>query len=218
MSTRRSGGLGEWRTFVLAAVAIAAGSILVTGQVTVPNTFVNGTVADATQVNANFNALATGALNRTGGTMTGPLNAQSIIPTANNTYVLGSLALQWKLPFIAGGASGQFLQTDGAGTTSWASASSCAVYTAKTANYTAVANDLVAATSGTFTVTLPAAAANANKCVAVVNNGTGTITVGPTGADTVTLATSFTLNPATATTQGDSGTFWSDGTSNWNIF
>lgn len=92
---QRNGGFGEWAAFVLAAVAIAAGSILVTGQITVPNTFVNGTVADASQVNANFNALATGALNRTGGTMTGTINSRDITPTVDATYSLGTGALRF---------------------------------------------------------------------------------------------------------------------------
>lgn len=41
--------------------------------IVIPYTFVNGTAADADQVNANFAALANNALNRTGGTMTGDL-------------------------------------------------------------------------------------------------------------------------------------------------
>lgn len=40
-------------------------------QVTITYTFSNGTTADADQVNADFSALATQALNRTGGTITG---------------------------------------------------------------------------------------------------------------------------------------------------
>lgn len=90
-------------------------------------------------------------------------------------------------------------------------------YVAKTGTYTAVSNDVVSATSGSFTVTLPAAASNPNQIIWVVNNGTGTITVGRTGSDTIGLATSQTLNPATASAQGDSMTFVSDGVSNWNI-
>ncbi len=83
--------------------------------------------------------------------------------------------------------------------------------------YTAVANDFVSC-SGTFTVTLPAAAANANAAIWVCNNGTGTITVGRTGSDTVGLATSQSLFPAaTASNQGDEMTFISDGISNWAI-
>ena len=49
---------------LLVCVAPAAGQ-----GISVPNTFTNGTAADATQVNANFAALAANALNRTGGTM-----------------------------------------------------------------------------------------------------------------------------------------------------
>lgn len=90
-------------------------------------------------------------------------------------------------------------------------------YTAKTGTYVAVANDLVSCTSGTFTVTLPAASANANKPVWVVNNGTGVITVAPNGSDTVGLAATQTLGAATASSQGDSMAFVSDGISNWNI-
>ena len=98
------------------------------------------------------------------------------------------------------------------------SSGSALVYIAKTANYTAVANDFVAFTGATTaTLTLPAASSNANKVVVGVNNGTGTITIGRTGADTIGLATSQTLNPGTATSQGDSMTFTSDGISNWNI-
>lgn len=40
-------------------------------QVSVPNTFVTGTRIYASEVNANFSALASDALNRTGGTITG---------------------------------------------------------------------------------------------------------------------------------------------------
>lgn len=90
-------------------------------------------------------------------------------------------------------------------------------YTAKTGTYTAVANDFVSVTSGSFTVTLPSAASNPNQVIWVVNNGTGSITIGRTGSDTVGLATSQTLNPATASAQGDSMTFISDSVSNWNI-
>lgn len=92
------------------------------------------------------------------------------------------------------------------------------VYVAKTGAYTGVANDLIAATSGTWNLGLPSAASNVDVCVGAVNNGTGTITIVPGGSNTVGLATSQTLNPATATAQGDSMLLRSDGISNWNIF
>lgn len=91
-------------------------------------------------------------------------------------------------------------------------------YTAKSGTYTAVANDFVSCVSGTFTVTLPLASSNANVVIWVVNNGTGTITIGHSGSDTVGGASTQTLNPSTiAPAQGDEMTFVSDGISNWNI-
>lgn len=90
-------------------------------------------------------------------------------------------------------------------------------YVAKSGTYSAVAGDLVSATSGTFTVTLPLAASNPNASIAVANNGTGTITVGRTGSDTVGLATSQTLNPGSGSAEGDAMPFTSDGISNWII-
>lgn len=86
----------------------------------------------------------------------------------------------------------------------------------KTGAYSAIAADLVLC-SGTFTVTLPAASANSKLPIWVVNNGSGTITVGHTGSDTVGLVATQTLNPGTGGAQGDSMCFMSDGISNYNI-
>lgn len=99
--------------------------------ITIPNTFVNGTVADATQVNANFTALSSNALNRNGGTMLGTLNSRAITPTSDATYDLGTLVLRirhvwtsgttrfggvtWTWP-AADGTSGQVFTTNGSGT------------------------------------------------------------------------------------------------------
>jgi len=60
-------GLVAW---VCGCFAVGA---VVTGQVTVPYTFTDGTRAVASEVNSNFSTLGTQALNRTGGTMTGHL-------------------------------------------------------------------------------------------------------------------------------------------------
>ncbi len=81
--------------------------------------------------------------------------------------------------------------------------------TAKSGTYSAVAGDFVLAT-GTFTVTLPAAASNLNAVIDVKNVSTGTITVGRTGGDTIDGATSQTLS-----SQYQSFTFVSDGTNWW---
>lgn len=64
--------------------------------ITIPNTFVNGTVADATQVNANFTALASAALNRNGGTMLGTLNSRALTPTSDATYDVGTSVLRYR--------------------------------------------------------------------------------------------------------------------------
>ena len=90
-------------------------------------------------------------------------------------------------------------------------------YRPVTANTNAVAGDRIVVTANTPTITLPAASANLNAFVVVLNNGTGLVTISPDGSDKVGLATSQTLNVATATAQGDSLTLVSDGISNWNI-
>jgi hypothetical protein len=115
------------------------------------------------------------------------------------------------------GTSGQILTSGGNGVVpAFATLKVSPAYLAKTANYNAVAGDVVSCT-GTFTVTLPLAAANPNLMIWVVNNGVGTITVSPSGADTVGLNTSQTCYPGTASQQGDALAFISNGLANWMI-
>jgi hypothetical protein len=110
--------------------------------ITIPNTFINGTVADANQVNANFTALAANALNRNAGTMLGALNSQNILPTTDATYDLGSALFKFRDFYLSRNATiggtttlggltltwptsqsaGALLRTDGAGTLTWGSA------------------------------------------------------------------------------------------------
>lgn len=80
----------RWQLAWFVAVMLAM-SFLVSAQVTVPYpNFTAGTIADPAQVNADFAALSTGALNRTGGTMTGTLVTRGVLPASDNTYTLGS--------------------------------------------------------------------------------------------------------------------------------
>lgn len=81
---------------LLLARSVAAQGIVI------PNTFVNGTVADANQVNANFAALANDALNRTNGTMTGPLTTHTVIPSVTATYDLASTGVRYRDLFLSG--------------------------------------------------------------------------------------------------------------------
>lgn len=63
---------------VLLAVMVCCGCAqTLSAQITIPNTFTANTVASADKVNANFTALATNALNRTGGTITGNVTVSS---------------------------------------------------------------------------------------------------------------------------------------------
>lgn len=84
-------------------------------QVTVTYTFINGTTADADQVNANFAKLGD-ALNRTGGTMTGTLTSRTIVPDANNTRDLGASGTKYNNLYIStitatGASNARLLQT-----------------------------------------------------------------------------------------------------------
>ncbi len=146
----------------------------------------------------------------------GTLNSNPIVADAQGRFTAYLLAGTFYKYVITTSTGSPILTQDYIGNV--ASSSMSPSYKAKTGTYTAVANDFVSCTSGSFTVTLPSAAANANAAIWVVNNGTGTITVGRTGSDTVGLATTQTLNPgSTVTAQGDEMTFISDGISNWNI-
>ena len=65
-----------------------------------------------------------------------------------------------------------------------------------TTTYTVLATDeYIYITSGTFTVTLPAAVVGTTEPLIVDNNGSGVITVAGNGSETVNGAASITLNP-----------------------
>jgi hypothetical protein len=68
---------------------VGALSATVWAQFTIPNTFSPNTRAQSAEVNANFSLLAN-ALDRRGGTMTGTLTTQGVLPDGNNTRDLGA--------------------------------------------------------------------------------------------------------------------------------
>lgn len=80
---------------------LCVGVVNVSAQISPTYFFVNGTVIDASQVNQNFNLLQN-ALNRTGGTMTGTLTAQVILPDGDNTRNLGSAGASWASAWFDG--------------------------------------------------------------------------------------------------------------------
>jgi hypothetical protein len=122
-----------------------------------------------------------------------------------------------------GGSSGQFLQTNGSGVTTWAAAggggSSTYTINNQTAAYTVVSGDLNAiincsgATS--FTVSLTAAATlGAGFNVWIWNNTTTTamaVTIDPNGAETIDGVATLVLNRGEGTQIVCDGTNWQTG-------
>lgn len=191
----------------------------VRGQITIPNSFSVNTIADPDAVNANFTQLGTQGLNRTGGTMIGTLNAQTITPTADATYPLGDNAHRFTVGWFSGQVTAGMFSGPGTSLTAL-NASNLASGTVpnarlsfvplatstKTANYTAVAGDYVLASCASCTITLPLSTANANAEIDVKSWGTVPVLIGVTGADTIDGVTSLTLS-----VQYQSYTFVSNG-------
>ena len=132
-------------------------------QVNIPNTFAPGDVIYSSQANANFSALGTNSLNRTGGTLTGNI-------TASSGVTIDGVDLSVGIP--------------------WTILSKSADYTVTTADG---AHVCIFCTSGTFTVTLYAASGNTGRTVHVKNMGTGVITVDGNAAETIDGALTATL-------------------------
>ena len=115
------------------------------------------------------------------------------------------------------GQSGKFLTTDGTDT-SWATAgggSSTLTIQNKTAAYTVVAGDLgtiINCTSGTFTVSLTAAATlGAGFNCWIWNTGTGTITIDPNSAETIDTKATKILRQGEGTQIVCDGANWQTG-------
>jgi hypothetical protein len=104
------------KVLLLAATCLALAAPA-SAQLTVPYSFSSGQVASPTEVNANFAKFAD-ALNRTGGTMTGTLTSRSVVPSASNTYDLGSSSFFFQSAYLK--TSMVFGQTAGNYTLTWA--------------------------------------------------------------------------------------------------
>ncbi len=91
-------------------------------------------------------------------------------------------------------------------------------YTAQTTTYSAVINDYVNCTSGTFTVTLPTAVGAAGRSIKIKNTGTGVITIATTSSQTID---GYATNVVQLATTKDSIEVVSDGANwealSWNI-
>lgn len=96
-------------------------------QITVPHTFVAGDRALASQVNANFDTIESQALNRTGGTMTGQLTTQDVVPDGNNTRALGASGTRYSTLFGVNGNLSGALTVSGASSLAGLTASGATV-------------------------------------------------------------------------------------------
>ena len=129
----------------------------------------------------------------------------SLIPTANNSYDLGTTSLRWRNIYATGSLNVQFGAT-------------------RTANYTILTTDCVVpinTTGGAFTVTLPASTASNKGQMVVVKDVGGFIvftgkalTIAPNGTDTIDgTNASIVMNFA----QQTSISLVSDGAGGWII-
>lgn len=168
-----SGSARRLRNLVLSVcVAAVALSIVLGAQVTVPfPNFVSGTVANPSQVNANFSALSNQSLNRTGGTMTGTLLTQGLMPALDATYALGDGTHHYTNGFFSGTVTVNDLGATGAVTG--------ATVTAGTVTGGTVNGSTVTGTNASFSGTVAAGALTTSGSVTAssVNTG-GVVTAG----------------------------------------
>ena len=87
-------------------------------------------------------------------------------------------------------------------------------YTARTTTYTAVANNFVDCTSGTFTVTLPTAVGVSGQTITVLNSGSGVITLNTTSSQTIFVGSALASGVIKMGKPGDKVILVSNGT-NW---
>lgn len=74
--------------------------------ISLPHDIVASTLADATQVQANFDELELKALDKTGDTATGTINTQVLLPRTDATYDLGSASFRYKDLYLSGSITG----------------------------------------------------------------------------------------------------------------
>lgn len=146
---------------------ILAGLVIGEAQISIPYSFTPGTTILSNSVNSNFNTLGGNALNRTGGTMTGTLTSQAIVPVADGTYNAGSSSFRFLSIYAIGTyfnniaytwpssqTASTFLKTNGSGTLTWAavtippaSIANCGLRLTLTSGTPVTTSDVTAATS-----------------------------------------------------------------------
>jgi hypothetical protein len=143
---RKRRGLSWWLVWAVLAWPTAAAA-----QISPTYTFTAGTVISPSQVNQNF-ALLQNALNRTGGTMTGTLTAQVILPDGDNTRNFGSAGASWKDAWFDGTLTANNLTVTGTLTPTTFSCTGCITPTELAATAVSAAAYGSTTTVPTFTV------------------------------------------------------------------
>lgn len=209
---------------ILTAVMLLMLASVAHAQVSVPNTFVTGTRILASEVNANFSALASDALNRTGGTITGNITVSGGV-TIDGVDV-GTLSTAGTPTFskiitsstasdsatIGGGLTIGTGAVQLVGVTGKIPAITSAYFTSvdgtgitgivntgytvstKTTTYTATTADGVLLGNGTFTITLYTASGNSGKILQIKNIGSGSVTIDGAGSETIDGALTYLLD------------------------
>lgn len=158
--------------------------------------------------NGQLTTEATLAVSR-GGTNIGSYTTGDLLYVSTNSAVLSKLAI---------GSTGNILKVAG-GLPSWGSAATtAAVSSVKTSDYTVTSNDdvlLVSPTSGTVILSLPLASANSGKVYHVerVAIGSQIARVSAASGDTIDESATFLLP-----TRSDAVSIVSDGSNTWRVF
>src|SRR3990167_1231415 len=189
------------KAIVTSALCLFGG--IAEAQITIPYTFSPGTVILSAEINAVNSALGDNALNRTGGTMTGSLTVQAVLPDADNTRDLGSAALSFNDAWFDGTVTMATLSLTTLTCTGCVDATQLASTTVTAAAYgsaSAVGTFTVDAdgrltTAATTNIAIAATQVTSGNYVATVTAGSG-IAVG-TGTGTASTP-AFALAPLTA--------------------
>jgi hypothetical protein len=103
------------RRFLLSLLLVLGFSVPAAAQLgSVPFVFEPDTVISSSEVNTNFATVYSNALLRTGGTMTGTFSSRDLVPTADNTYDIGSGSFAYQDGFFDGALTAGSLDVAGA--------------------------------------------------------------------------------------------------------
>lgn len=164
-----------------------------------------------------FAALAVGSVNQVLNIGAGPtLQYSAIRPNmiasgaaSQDLFIPSSNSVFARLPV---GVPPQVLGVSPSSLIQWQSAATWNVVSKTTTYVVTGSDDVLIASSGTFTFTLPAASAILGKVYTFKNNGTGVITIARAGSDTIDGITSIKMG-----SQYDELVIAGDGVSAWNI-